>query len=124
MSKQNIKLDEIANSLNDYRQRLLEDRAKIDSEIKRVETQIAGLNGNKNYQLPQKRRRRPRGANKDTVEQALISRSQNMFSVGELADLVELQASSVRYALKQLDEEGVVKEVKTGYWQAIPKSIV
>jgi Fic family protein len=121
MVNQNIQPNEIADSLKDLLQRLKADREKIDGEIKRVETQLAKLSGDTVYQQPTKRRRSPRGANKDTVKKALTENLEKQFSVGEVADLVKLQPSSVRYVLKQLDKEGIAKEVSTGYWQAVKK---
>ena len=121
MVNQDIQPSEIADSLNSYLERLLADQEKTENEIKRVRSQLAGLNGGVDPESPTTRRRSPRGANKEKIKRVLKENANKRFSVGELADLVQLQSSSVRYVLKQLSKEEIAQEITTGYWQYMPR---
>lgn len=115
----NQSVGDISGLLHSYLKRLKDDQEKLIAEIRLVESKLAQL-GN-GVECPTKRRRRPRGTNQTDVERALLDNPQKTFTVGQLADIIKIRTSSVRYALQQLSDKGITKEVSKGYWQVVPK---
>jgi response regulator of citrate/malate metabolism len=110
-------VDETKGFLRDLLCRLQQEKDEISAKIQRVEQNLAAFGGESPLAKGPKRRRRPRGVNRDSVVSVLAEKPETAFSVPNLAERIDIPRSSVRAALKKLAEEGAAEESSKGLWK-------
>lgn len=111
-------------SLQDLLHRLHQEKEAISAKIAQVEQNLSALGANTPFGITGKKRRALRGANRDSVKNELLKNPAKKFTVGELAEIIDIPRSSVRAVLKKLTDQGFAQENPKGLWKKTATSDV